>query len=156
MNIEVQNYIDKKKELLKKQHTEFKNKKIIEWNLYEKIYTDTNDNSDEIHYSEWDEEKHCTVYYIRKPYDISDEQFEEIEKLNNELNAPALSKNNVATGIKIIAIIIYIIGFFAGLVFIGDEFIISVWYWIGSLITGTFILGFSEVIKLLHEINNKS
>lgn len=76
-------------------------------------------------------------------------------------------KNIIATIIKVIAFIVYIGGFFAGLTF-GYQtntfnsysshdfsFTVALTYWAISFISGTFILGFSEIINLLNDIKNK-
>ena len=70
--------------------------------------------------------------------------------------------NSIAMAIRVIAVLTYICGFFTGIV-LGDN--LSSFYsynwtaaiicWIASIIIGTFILGFSEIIKLLDEIKNK-
>lgn len=70
--------------------------------------------------------------------------------------------NSIAIAIRVIAVLTYICGFITGIV-LGN--ILSSYYsynwtaaiicWIASLIIGTFILGFSEIIKLLDEIKNK-
>lgn len=70
--------------------------------------------------------------------------------------------NAIAMAIRVIAVLTYICGFFTGIV-LGDN--LSSYYsynwsaaiicWIASIIIGTFILGFSEIIKLLDEIKNK-
>ncbi len=70
--------------------------------------------------------------------------------------------NSIAIAIRVIAVLTYICGFITGIV-LGDN--LSSYYsynwtaaiicWIASIIIGTFILGFSEIIKLLDEIKNK-
>lgn len=80
----------------------------------------------------------------------------------NSENTDTPHTNAIATAIRVIAVLTYISGFITGIV-LGDN--LSSYYsynwtatiicWIASIIIGTFILGFSEIIKLLDEIKNK-
>ena len=63
------------------------------------------------------------------------------------------SNNTIATLLKVLAIIIYVCGFLAGIV-------TSVWslmflYWFAAFFSGSLLLGFSEVIRLLDLIAMK-
>ena len=66
------------------------------------------------------------------------------------------AENKIAKLLKIIANIVYVAAFFVGLIrlFSGDGFVIPIW--LGGFISGTVFLGFSEIIRLLHEINQKT
>ena len=79
---------------------------------------------------------------------------------------PNIPGNIVATLFKVFAVIIYLGSFFIGLV-VGNKTMGSYYYsqsfslgstmgiWLAGFVSGTIPLGFSEIIKLLHEINVK-
>ena len=63
------------------------------------------------------------------------------------------SSNFIAKVIMIIAIVIYVCGFIAGIM-VGQQvesFLTILLYWVAAALSG-----FSEVIRLLHEINQKT
>lgn len=66
------------------------------------------------------------------------------------------NKNIIATLIKFLAIITYcggVVLFFMGLSSdAGDQGLIAI---IAAFISGSMLLGFSEIVRLLHEINEK-
>ncbi len=75
--------------------------------------------------------------------------------------------NPIASALKIIAIIIFFLGFIAGFV-LGRQvvkssvfnradfsFAIAFIYWAVSFISGMMFLGFAEIIQLLQDIKNK-
>lgn len=73
-------------------------------------------------------------------------------------NTETTHTNAIAIAIRVIAVLTYICGFFVGFVILknGSSFFnVAIICWIASLIIGTFILGFSEIIQLLDEIKNK-
>jgi choline-glycine betaine transporter len=79
--------------------------------------------------------------------------------------------NNIAKVLTIIAWITYVGGFIAGLVFGSQEVIhpgiytsytteeflieVAIIYWASAFVSGSLILGFAEVIKLLQKIEDK-
>ena len=78
-------------------------------------------------------------------------------KITSQNPTANTSSNFIAKVIKIIAIVIYVCGFFAGIM-VGlqvESFLITLLYWVAAALSGTMMLGFSEVIRLLHEINSK-
>ena len=75
--------------------------------------------------------------------------------------------NSVAGRIKFFATIIYIVGFIAGIclgvttgsTFYGEahfSFLPALICWSIALVFGTMLQGYSEIIRLLHEINQKT
>ncbi len=67
------------------------------------------------------------------------------------------SKNSVAAWIKTFAIIIYIGAVVTGLLIgIDDDWLIALAVIGGGFFTGTMILGYSEIIRLLHQINENT
>ena len=78
-------------------------------------------------------------------------------KTTSQNPAANASSNIIAKVIMIIAIVIYVCGFFAGIM-VGlqvESFLTTLLYWVAAALSGTLMLGFSEVIRLLHEINSK-
>lgn len=67
------------------------------------------------------------------------------------------SSNILATAIMIIGIVIYLCAFFAGIMLgqAAESFMTMLLFWVAGVLSGTLMLGFSEVIRLLHEINQK-
>lgn len=96
---------------------------------------------------------------------VSEEEKENVAK--GQILAPeateenALENNVVATILKALAYVVYAVAFLAGILLGKDlkgdpSFILMLVYWIAGLFAGTMLLGFSEVIRLLHEINRKT
>ena len=69
------------------------------------------------------------------------------------------AKNRVAFILKAMAVITYVCAFICGIAFGSDRgdfyFGIAIIYWAAGFISGSMMLGFSEIIRLLHEINQK-
>lgn len=99
--------------------------------------------------------------YINKvPLPVTKEEWEQIKKYA-EKNEAKPEKSSVASLLKILAIVVYVSGFLLGFArgkdLYGDfSFIMVLTYWILGLFSGTMLLGFSEVVRLLHEINQKT
>lgn len=77
--------------------------------------------------------------------------------ISPETPTTSTSSNIVEKAIKIIALVVYVCGLIVGIA-AGDEtgrFLITLLYWVAAALSGTLMLGFSEVIRLLHEINSK-
>ncbi len=74
---------------------------------------------------------------------------------NVEKEQKATEENKIAKMLKVIANILYVASFFVGMVrfFDGEENFI--WVWLVGFMSGTVFLGFYEIIRLLHEINQK-
>lgn len=73
----------------------------------------------------------------------------------------ASENNTVATILKALAFVVYAVAFLAGLLLGKDlrgdpSVILMLVYWIAGMFAGTMLLGFSEVIRLLHKINQKT
>ena len=99
------------------------------------------------------------------PIEFSDEEYQEIEKYASASDP----ENTVALVLKVLAWIIFIVGFFAGVSLANIEvtegyyythtetqfsFSVALTYWSSAFVIGMLFIGFSEVIKLLHEIRN--
>ena len=134
---------------------------LISAGLYEKEYSEKNEYSYEYPDSEWDEENNKQKYFKKVPIQLTDEECEKFKKI---YYSSALKPTNpIASALSIIAVLIYIGGFIAGILLgaeaadIYEDFAFSVAfvYWATALISGTLFLGFAEVIKLLNDIKNK-
>ncbi|MCL7749203.1 hypothetical protein [Halalkalibacter alkaliphilus] len=78
-------------------------------------------------------------------------------------------KNKIAIAIKVIAVLQIIVGFFAGLIAANVEvsytyltgtytefnWTIAIIWWLASIITSIFLLGFAEIVHLLQKIADK-
>ncbi|MCM3274156.1 hypothetical protein [Paenibacillus elgii] len=83
-------------------------------------------------------------------------------------NPYSLTDNSIAQAIKIIAIAEIILGIILGIIFANQEdatslrhetafrWSVAITWWIATLVSGFLLLGFSEIIRLLHEINEKN
>ncbi len=144
---------------------------LIKEGLCYKAYSDKRS----AEYPEYDWEKEKYFKYV--VYDVSDSEYEELlAAYNAQQQAEAEGKNSfhpekkngVAILLQVIAVVTYLAFFILGLV-VGDESsagemysysndfdVVSMFiYWITGFITGTFTLGFAEIIKLLEIIKNK-
>ncbi len=167
MNDKLKQYLDHKEKLQKELSEKEKSDLLIREGLYEKEYSDTY--SDE--YSWYDNLE--GKYYRKAPIDITDEEYEIVkESCKSDSNKPINKdiENGIATALTVIAWIIYIGGFIAGIAFGNVEvvrgtyytytdtefsFAIAFVYWAACIIAGTMFLGFAEIIKLLEAIKRK-
>ncbi len=62
------------------------------------------------------------------------------------------NKNQIAEIIRIIGFVIIGIGLLVFLILISSSFLIGLTYFIGSFISGIILIGFGEIISLLHKI----
>ena len=77
------------------------------------------------------------------------------------LDQATIEKNPVVSLLKTIATIAYLVGFIGGLfcgTLLGDgfHFGFALIYWTAGFIAGSMLLGFAEIVRLLHEINQKT
>lgn len=107
------------------------------------------------------------------PIEVTDEEYAAIREAYflakpKEKEHTAVEPNKVSIALKVIACITYIAGIIWGIVsstdksYLGDglyytdfSFETALIYWSIAILAGTLILGFSEIITLLHEINHK-
>lgn len=90
-------------------------------------------------------------------------EFDENLYLNNKYKQDK-SENKVAILIRVIAIAIYIVGFIGGIIdansgFLGAHYFsyrIMLYWWVVTFVSGTMMLGFSEIIRLLDKISKKT
>ena len=168
MNEKLKEFLDAKKDAEKKAYEEKKKDTLIELGLFEKVYSENNAYSIEYPWSEWDSENSINKYYKKIPMEITDEEYEEVKKYSKK--PVILGENPIATALTVIAWILFIGGFIAGIALGTVEvergyyytytdtefsFAVAFVYWCASLISGTMFLGFAEIIKLLTDIKNK-
>ena len=158
MNEKLKEFLDAKKDAEKKKYQEEKQKTLIELGLFEKVYSPDNNYSDEFSSSEWDSANSTSKYYKKVPIEITDEEYQEVKKYSK---GDVLVQNNnpIATTLRVIAVLVYIVGFISGIA-IGDAVAEYSWgtafiYWFVSFFSGTTILGFAEIIQLLDDIKKK-
>lgn len=111
--------------------------------------------------TERDDQGNPHFRYFRKiPLDVTAEEWERIrayagEEDDAEEDVP--EHNGVASLLKGLAVVVYIFAFIAGFVMGKDlTFGITLICWVAGLFSGTMLLGFSEMVRLLHEINQKT
>lgn len=160
MNKMVEEYINSKRKEEREKYLKDKNETLIKLGIYEKVYSPINMLSEEYPWIEWDDEKEDELYYKKVAADVSDEEYEEILRLNKEIKQKQQSQQNpIAMTLMVIAVITYIAGFIAGIALGWDGYdfniMIAFIYWCVAFISGTMLLGFAEIIKLLNDIKNK-
>ena len=169
MNEKVEGYLRfKKQEELEKYEKE-KRETLINLGLYEKVYSPKNAYSNgEYCFSEWDSVNSTNRYYKKVPIEITDEEYNEIKAYYHKEDVA--ENNSIATALTVIALVVFISGFIAGIALGNVEvvkgtyykytdtefsFAIAFTYWCVSFISGTMLLAFAEIIKLLDAIKKK-
>ena len=165
MNEKLKAFLDTKKAAETKKYEEEKQKTLIDLGLFEKVYSPGNKYSEEFCFSDWDSDTQQSKYYKKVPIEITEEEYQEVKKhLKKE---DATENNPIAKALTIIAWVIFIAGFIAGIVFGNVEvegyyrsysefsFALAFIYWCVSFISGMMFLGFAEIIKLLDAIKKK-
>ena len=168
MNEKLKEFLDAKKEAEQKKYEEEKQKTLIELGLFEKVYSPDNNYSEEFSSCEWDSANSTNKYYKKVTVEITDEEYQEVKKYSKK--EETTENNPIATALTVIAWIVFIGGFIAGIALGTVEvergyyytytdtefsFAIAFGYWCVSLISGTMFLGFAEIIKLLNDIKRK-
>lgn len=91
---------------------------------------------------------------------MTDEEYAELLKCAAEssdtVQWDGTPSNKISILLKSVALLIYIAGFIAGII-INDDFPYAIWiYWTSAFVSGSFFLGISEIVQLLHEINTRT
>ena len=150
MHEKIQEFINKKQEENARKKQEYKNKVLMENDLYDKEYSEHGYHSE---YPAFDYEQNR--YYKRVPIKCSDEDF---EKLKEYLPQSEKISTNVTYGILVgIVIAIFVIGFIIGLCmyneFTGMLPVIIIW--IISFLLGISVYVYAEILRLLNIIAKK-
>ena len=153
MNAQVEKFLEeqakKSSEAKQKQREAF----LIANGLFEKEYRPrdkAHKNSTE--WPCWDPVAH--MYYKSVPLELTEEEWAQVEK------ACEKDKNGIASLLKWLASSVYVFAFIAGIalgrdVYGNSSFGLCLLYWVAGLFSGSLLLGFSEVVRLLHEIRQK-
>ena len=111
----------KKQDELNKKQEEVKKKTLIDLGLFEKVYSPDNKQSDEFSCYEWDSINSTNKYYKKVPVEVTDEEYEEIKKYSKQTEDIIHNNfnryNYVAISLTVIAYVIFIVGFIAGILF---------------------------------------
>ena len=153
MHEKLKEFLDKKNFDEKEQLEKAKQKLLDDLGLYDKVYSPNNVYSNEYGVSEWDAETGVWKYYKKVAISITDDEYDKLKKYGSEYLPQ--NDNVVAGALKAIGVIEYILGFVAFIFIIPENEWMAILILVSSIISGTMFLGFSEIIKLLHRINNK-
>lgn len=149
-------FLEKQNKIKRENRRQF----LLNNNICERIYNPVEDSeySEEYPFRDRDTNK----WYKKEPLDVTDEEFELIQKAYNEAHTSEKPESN---GVAIIFIIFGWITLIAGLIESlaaasddkGKTFIVSVFiiHFAFTILSSMIYFGFGEVIKLLHSINNK-
>ena len=169
MNDKVQAFLDAKKgaEMQKKEAK--KQQALLDLGLYEKVYSPLPAYSEEYPFYEWDEAGQTGRYYKKAVVPVTDEEYAEI--LRYTTDAPENGRHPIAMTLKAIAIVVFIVGFIAGICYafsfdvVGSyysnradmdfNFGVAFSYWGTTFIVGMLFLALSSIIQLLQDIKNK-
>ena len=152
MDKRVKEYLDSLAELEKQK----KGETLIELGLYEKVPCPEAANAagwfdDGIF---WDND--TKSLYKKVPIEVTDEEFKEIAQRTKD-SRRIKTTNSVASIMRVLAIIVFIAGFFAGTIAVNVqryEFVALI-IWAAAFVEGMFFLCFAEIIRLLNAINDK-
>ncbi len=166
MHEKLKEYFEKEKELREKKEKELREAILIKEGIYEKVYSENNERTEE--YNQFEYNSSGTGKYFKyQPIEITDEEYMQIKEIyDNKHKLEPPSSNGVANALTVIAWIIFVVGFIAGICFANVEvgtyvtyeefsFAIALIYWLVAFASGTMFLGFAEIIKLLNDIKNK-
>jgi hypothetical protein len=160
----IEDLIQQKKQKLSELKQKKRDEDLIHLGLFEKEYSDSQTN--EYIDSEYYRETAMLKYYKKVPLkDVSDKQIDELLSLTKEIEhlekeikevKGTLAPNTVAFTLKLIGIVVYIVGGITAMFFLGNGGpqvgLITIF---SAFVSGTLFIGFSEIIKLLHSINDK-
>lgn len=167
MHQKLQAYLEEMRAEKRQEYEQEKQDTLLKLELYEKVYSPNDEYSTRFHLEEYDENSEKIKYYYEKAIPVTDEEYEELKAcLDIDENK---STNSIAKAIYVIAIIWYVCGFIAGFILAIEtketgyryetettfNFALALAYWCTVGITGTMLLGFSEIINLLHKIKKK-
>ena len=129
---------------------------LISQGLYEKVYAPNDEWSEEYPENEYDQKREIYCYFKKVAIEVTDEEYEQIKKYafaSSTLPEPVNSTNGIATVLTVIGVIVYLIGFIGFFAMFNISAFITL---VGAAISGTMLLGFAEIIKLLQSIKNKN
>ncbi len=133
--------------------------------IIDKIQCSQNASSLEYPFTEYDNEFEIYRMLKKVPIKLTDDEYTEISKQTHK--EISLKPNPIAVALTIIASLIFVGGFIAGIIcgnveikgiyydYTEFSFEIACIYWFASLVSGTVLLAFAEIIKLLDCIRQK-
>ncbi|MBR6549499.1 MAG: hypothetical protein IKT68_08175 [Clostridia bacterium] len=163
MNPMVREYLEKHAAKKQEAYRQEKDEFLLSQGLCQKIWATEHYYSEEFPQSEWDVQTQSYKFFKTIPIEVTDSEYEQMLAVYRSANSEKKeTSNGIATALTVIAVFIFIVGFIVGLV-LGNEggrhsdfaFDVAFLYWLLSFIGGVFVLGFAEIIKLLHKISNK-
>ena len=158
MNESLQEYLNKKAEEKRAKYESERDANLIAAGLFEKRFSPTGKAEDpEYPFSQWNKTENRMMYYKKVAIVITDEEYEEFLKAGPVKTAVVEeeSKNAVASTLFGIAVTIYILMGLVGLIAMIANFVMGLGVMFGGFISGSVFLGFAEIIKQLHKLNNK-
>ena len=158
MNERLQEYLNKKAEEKRAKYESERDANLIAAGLFEKRFSPTGKAEDpEYPFSQWNKTENRMMYYKKVAIVITDEEYEEFLKAGPAKTAVVEeeSKNAVASTLFGIAVTIYILMGLVGLIAMIANFVMGLGVMFGGFISGSVFLGFAEIIKQLHKLNNK-
>ncbi len=184
MDEKVKAFLEAKKRESEVKEEREKHMLLVSLGLFYKEYSPDDKWSDEYRLSEWDNEEKKTKYYKNVICDVTNEEYEKIKEFGLQKNQTgrisdiksasdstiSTNTNGISKILSVIAWLIFIGGFIAGIIFGNVEvtkgvyytytdtefsFAIAFTYWCVSFISGMLMLGFAEIISLLNDIKNK-
>lgn len=158
MNERLQEYLNKKAEESRAKFESERDANLIAAGLFEKRFSPTGKAEDpEYPFSQWNKAESRMMYYKKVAITVTDEEYEAFLKAGPVKPAAMEeeSKNGVASTLFGIAVTLYILLGFAGLICMFANFLAGLIVMFGGFISGTGFLGFSEIIKQLQKLNNK-
>ena len=158
MNERLQEYLNKKAEEKRAKYESERDANLIAAGLFEKRFSPTGKAEDpEYPFSQWNKTENRMMYYKKVAIVITDEEYEEFLKAGPVKTAVVEeeSKNAVASTLFGIAVTIYILMGLVGLIAMIANFVMGLGVMFGGFIFGSVFLGFAEIIKQLHKLNNK-
>lgn len=158
MNERLQEYLNKKTVENRAKFESQRDANLIAAGLFEKRFSPLNKEDDpEYPFSMWNKEESRMMYYKKVAIQITDEEYEAFLKAGPVKSAviEEESKNGVASTLFGIAVTIYILLGFAGLICMFSNFLTGLIVMFGGFVSGSTFLGFAEIIKQLHKLNNK-
>lgn len=154
MHEKVERYILKKEQELETKRVNERDDFLRKLHLYEIIYSDKDEASEEFPEWRWDSNGH-KKYYKYQTIEVTDEEYEKLRTLTDVQEEKIIESNGVAIVLKAIAIVVYSLGAIVGLIAGVTNIVLMLSMWAGYFAIGTLLLGFAEIVKLLNVIAQK-
>lgn len=157
----VEDYLNKMAKKEAEDKRKEKNKLLLKLGLYEKKYSENNEYSQDFRNREYDSSTGKYRYFKIQPAEVSDEEYAQIlkyQEMEKNQEPAGDEKNGTATVFGVLAWIIFIVGFLAGIVLFFNEelsFLAGMSCWAASFVSGMFFVGISDALQLLTDIKNK-